>query len=84
MARPRAADVGGGVRRILLQVNGQPVKTGAYSENINHYSVVRTICEALGITPFAGAAGQQSIADVWVQPTPALTASWGRVKTIYR
>ena len=71
--------------QILTVFAGTPVRRGYQSgQNINHYSVVRTICEALGITPFAGAAGQQSIADVWVQPTPTLSASWGRVKTIYR
>jgi len=46
--------------------------------------VVRTICEGLGIAPFASAAGQADVTDVWSATTPAPRHSWGAVKALYR
>jgi hypothetical protein len=51
--------------QIATIFNGQPVKTGSYSENINHYSVLRTIEDMYGL-PYAGsAASATSITDAW-------------------
>lgn len=47
-------------------------------------TVVRTICDALGLTPFAGAAAETPIDDVWLTTTDAPTPSWGSIKLIYR
>ena len=70
---------------ILTVFVGTPVTRGYPSaQHINHYTVLRTICEVLGITPFAAAASEQSITDAWSQPTPTLVSSWGRVKVVYR
>jgi len=58
---------------------------GAVSNRtITHYTVVRTICDALGLTPFAGAAAETPIDGVWLATTDARGPSWGRIKLIYR
>ncbi|MDQ2837198.1 MAG: putative Ig domain-containing protein [Actinomycetota bacterium] len=44
---------------------GAQVKTGSYSETINHYSVLRTLEDAYGL-PYAGASSTATpITDVW-------------------
>jgi hypothetical protein len=46
-------------------ITGAGVKTGTYTENINHYSVLRTIEDAYGL-PHAGAAANATpITDIW-------------------
>jgi hypothetical protein len=70
---------------ILTVFSGPTVLPGVVSAGtINHYSVVRTICQALGLTPFASAASASDITDVWAQPVAALPHSWGAVKALYR
>jgi hypothetical protein len=70
---------------ILTVFVGPPVKPRYVSTaTINHYGVVRVLCECLGLTPFGGAASQPSVGDVWVAPTPVRTSTWGRIKTLYR
>ena len=64
---------------ILTVFAGQPVIPGVVSgQVINHYTVVRAICEMLGLAPFGQAASQPGITGVWaswitgvppVQPT---------------
>ena len=44
---------------------GAHVKTGTYSESINHYNVLRTIEDIYGLTPTRSAASTPAIADVW-------------------
>ncbi len=45
--------------------NGQMVKQGSYGENIDHFSVLRTIEDMYGL-PYAGSASSAtSISDVW-------------------
>lgn len=44
---------------------GAHVKTGSYSETINHYSVLRTIEDSYGLMPTGNAAGTAAITDVW-------------------
>lgn len=71
--------------KILTVFAGPRVIPGMTSTQvITHYTLVRTICEALGLTPFAGAAGEQSINNVWATPVPTARSSWGRVKAFYR
>jgi hypothetical protein len=70
---------------ILTGLVGPLVASGAQSaQAVNHYTVVRMICEALGIPTFERASIEPSIAGVWVAPTPALGSSWGRLKAMYR
>jgi len=44
---------------------GARVKTGSYSEKINHYNVLRTIEAAYGLPGIGGAASLSPITDVW-------------------
>jgi phosphatidylinositol-3-phosphatase len=44
---------------------GQMVKTGQYSETINHYTVLRTVEAMYGLKPIANSKGLQPITDVW-------------------
>jgi len=70
---------------ILTVFAGPPVLPGYVSPQIrSHYTVLRMICEALGIEPFGFAAGQFSITDVWRDVTSARRDSWGRLKLLYR
>ena len=70
---------------ILTVAVGPQVKPRyASTATINHYGVVRMLCECLGLTPFAGAASQPSVGDIWVAPTPVQASTWGRIKTLYR
>jgi hypothetical protein len=70
---------------ILTALVGPLVAAGAQSaQAVNHYTVVRMICEALGFSTFQRASAEPSILGVWVAPTPALASSWGRLKTMYR
>ena len=50
---------------ILTVFVGGRAKSGYQSTGtVNHYSVVRTICDALGLAPFANAATASPILDV--------------------
>jgi len=70
---------------ILTVFAGPRVIPGAVStRTITHYTLVRTICDALGLTPFANAAAETPIDGVWLATTDARKPSWGRVKLIYR
>src|SRR3954447_18543979 len=44
---------------------GAGVKTGVYSEKITHYTVLRTIESAYGLSALGGAASVSPIIDVW-------------------
>ena len=46
-------------------ITGAGVKTGNYGENINHYSVLRTIEDAYGLPHAGAAAGATPITDIW-------------------
>jgi hypothetical protein len=59
-------DDGTAGNHILTVFAGGLVRSGYVSQRgITHYTVLRTICDALGITPFGSAAGQTPITDVW-------------------
>lgn len=45
---------------------GEKVKTGTYTETINHYTVLRTIEDMYGLSPVANAATATAITDCWV------------------
>jgi len=44
---------------------GAGVRTGTYSEKITHYTVLRTIESAYGLSALGGAASVSPITDVW-------------------
>lgn len=71
--------------QILTVFVGQRVIPGVISSQpVTHYTLVRAICDALGLPPFALAATEAPITGIWQQPVAARTGTWGRLKTIYR
>lgn len=52
---------------ILTVFKGSRVGSGIQSTGVvNHYNVLRTICDALGIAPMGAAASASPITDIWV------------------
>jgi hypothetical protein len=60
--------------RILTVFAGPRVKSNyVSSRTINHYTVLRTLCDALRMGPYpAAAAADSSITDVWVPPSASV------------
>ncbi|GAB3149546.1 alkaline phosphatase family protein [Amycolatopsis sp. NPDC004378] len=58
-------DSGTSVNQIFTSFTGAHVKTGSYSESINHYTVLRTIEASYGLPGIGGAASKSPILDVW-------------------
>ena len=56
---------GTSVNQIFTIFVGAHVKTGSYSESINHYTVLRTIEASYGLPGINNAAGKSPILDVW-------------------
>ena len=54
------------------------------NQSVNHYTVVRTICDALGLPAVGAAFSEVPITGIWLNPVPVAGRSWGRVKTLYR
>jgi hypothetical protein len=44
---------------------GQPVKSGQYSENVNHYNLLATLEQIYGLSPVGNSAGAAAITDIW-------------------
>ncbi|WP_318552057.1 alkaline phosphatase family protein [Kitasatospora fiedleri] len=64
------------VNQIATVMVGEKVRPGAYAEQINHYSVLRTLEDAYGLAPLGSAAGATPITDVWTtSPPPTATPS---------
>ena len=71
--------------RILTVFIGPHVQAGVVSNvSVSHYTMVRTWCDALGITPMNQAISETPIDNVWLNPVPATPASWGKIKAAYR
>jgi acid phosphatase len=69
---------------ILTLFVGGLVAPGAVStRTVTHYTVLRTICDALGLATVGSALGELPITDVWLAPTPAKHESWGALKIRY-
>ena len=52
---------------ILTVFRGSLVKPGMISsQTVTHYTVLRTICDALGLAPFANAVSETPITDIWL------------------
>jgi hypothetical protein len=70
---------------VLTALVGPLVIPGAQSDQpVNHYTIVRMICEALGFPTFERATAEASIANVWKAVTPARRESWDKLKSFYR
>jgi len=70
---------------ILTALVGPLVIPGVQSAQVvNHYTIARMICEALGFPTFQRATAEASITGVWKAATPALRKNWGQLKAIYR
>jgi hypothetical protein len=70
---------------ILTALVGPLVIPGAVSDQaVNHYTIVRMICEALGFPTFERATVEASIVNVWKSVTPTLRKNWGQLKLSYR
>ena len=55
------------VNHILTVFAGAQVTPGAASDRkITHYTLVRTVCDALGLQPFGNAVAEKPIEDVWL------------------
>jgi phosphatidylinositol-3-phosphatase len=71
--------------QILTCFAGDPVRPNYLSPTvINHYTLLRTLCEALGLAPFGAAANETPITDVWVPSSSVEAGTWGAVKHRYR
>jgi hypothetical protein len=71
---------------ILTVFQGVLVKSGNVStHHLTHYTVLRTICDVLGLPPFGAATAESSMTDIWndASGVPTLPASWGRIKALY-
>src|SRR5262249_60650682 len=69
---------------ILTVFSGAPVMAGATSSaSATHYTLVRTICDGLGLPAFGLAVGETPIGDLWQAPVPAHPSSWGLLKILY-
>ena len=53
------------VNKIYTAFVGEHVRAGTYADRIDHYSVLRTIEQAYGLTPINSAAGATTIGNVW-------------------
>jgi acid phosphatase len=70
---------------ILTVFVGNPVLHGVLSSQIiTHYSIVRMICDAFGLSPFNSGIPEPPINNIWDAATTTRNASWGRVKSFYR
>jgi len=63
------------LNNILTVFAGPLVKVGyVSSRTITHYTVVRTICDALGLRAFGLAASESAVSDVWKAGTVAVSS----------
>jgi acid phosphatase len=70
---------------ILTVFAGPAVQAGQTStQHLNHYTVLRCLCEALGLTPFGAAASEISITGVWSQTVAAQSTGFGGLKARFR
>lgn len=63
------------VNKICTVFGGAYVMTGSYSQTINHYNVLRTIEDAMGLTAHAGQAANNSAITYCWQNTPFVSTN---------
>jgi len=71
-------DDGSGNNNVATLFYGQPVKTGTYTEHVDHFTMLRTLEDAYGL-PYAGAAATSTpITDCWTtSPNPVVVTNPG-------
>lgn len=70
---------------ILTVFAGPQVRSGFVStETMNHYRLLRTLCDALGVPAFANAASQVPLTDIWADTVGVRPVPWGAVKQLFR
>jgi hypothetical protein len=67
-------NAGGTVNQIPTLLIGQSVKPGTYAEQMNHYTLLRTIEDAYGLPPLGNAAHASPLKSIWSAQPPASTA----------
>jgi len=50
---------------IATVVVGAGVRPGRYGDRVNHYRVLRMLCDLLGVTPMGRAASEPSLTSIW-------------------
>ncbi|MEV6523003.1 alkaline phosphatase family protein [Longispora sp. NPDC051575] len=63
----------GSVNQIATVMVGEKVRPGQYSQQINHYNVLRTLEDAYGLPALGSAASATPITDIWTTSTPQPT-----------
>ena len=69
---------------LTVFAGGLVIPGSTTNQTVNHYTVLRTVCEALGLPAVGAAFSELPITGIWLDPTPTVRRSWGRVKTLYR
>ena len=71
--------------QILTVFAGPQVRSGYVStQTMNHYTLLRTLCDALGVPPFANAVSQVPLMDIWSDTVSVQPVRWGAVKQLFR
>jgi acid phosphatase len=72
--------------KILTTFNGALVTPGHVSQQpATHYTLLRTLCEALGLSPIGAAAAETPFADIWTtRPVQVQQITWAAAKGLYR
>jgi len=66
----------GPTNQILTVINGTPLKHGYVSSRaVTHYTLLRTICDALNLPVFGAARSEAPITDIWTGAESAPVAS---------
>ena len=78
-------DDGSEGNHILTLFAGPSVRPRALvMRTVTHRTIVRTICDALGLPPFAATNGELPITEAWNLAVAARAATWGALKLHYR
>ena len=78
-------DDGTAGNHILTGLVGARVVPGSiYTPLASHYAVTRLISDVLGLPLIGYGVLEEPILGIWNSPVPALSPSWGGLKTIYR
>ncbi len=74
-------DDGANQNNILTVISGPLVKPGyAHTSHTDHFDVLRTICDALGVAAMGNAATAAPIDNIWIPDTPPRRITLGRMK----
>lgn len=78
-------DDNSGINHILTVFAGPAVRAHTTElAHVTHTTIVRTICDALGLAVIPAVQAERPITDVWNLATPARAEPWGRLKLRYR